>query len=416
MLVHWIWFAQCQELTDWEKAKLMQHFGDPEDICCAVPEEIGSVVELRKEALEALKRRDLSRAQNILSECERQRIHILTYQDAAYPQRLKNIPDPPAVLYYKGMLPDFDAVPAIGIVGTRKASAYGLQIAKRMGHQIGLCGGLVISGLAAGVDGMAMLGALTAGGCAVGVLGCGIDIVYPKSNKLLFADTERYGCILSEFAPGTQPFKWNFPKRNRIISGLSCGVLVVEAPEVSGALITARQAAEQGRDVFVVPGNIDNPACAGSNQLMRDGAIPVSCGWDVLSEDEALYPGKIRKAAPDAKPANRDPRLLSCEEKPTLAVAQKAVLPQKKEEVQKESDKKVIDKDESALYSDVNDILPKLSEEERKIVSALRSGPRLVDDVIAETGLTTGKVLAILTMLELKKIIVRHPGKRIGLK
>lgn len=416
MLVHWIWFAHCPELSDWEKAKLLQHFGDPEDICCAAPEEICSVVQLRREALDALKRRDLSQAQGILDLCERQRIGILTYQDAAYPERLKNIPDPPAVLYYKGVLPDFDGVPVIGIVGTRKASAYGLQVARRMGHEIGLCGGLVVSGLAAGVDAMAMTGALTAGTSAVGVLGCGIDIVYPKSNKLLFADTERYGCILSEFAPGTQPYKWNFPRRNRIISGLSCGVLVVEAPEISGALITARQAAEQGRDVFVVPGNIDNPACAGSNQLMRDGATPVSCGWDILGEYEALYPGKIRKTDPRAKQEKRESRSLCCEEKPTLSVAQKAVLPQKKEEVQKENDKKVIDKDGSASYSDVNDILPKLSEEERKIVFALLDGMRLVDDVIAETGMTTGKVLAILTLLELKKIIVRHPGKRIGLK
>ena len=183
---------------------------------------------------------------------------------------------------------------------------------------------------------------------------------------------------------------------------------MVEAPEKSGALITANHALDQGRDVFVVPGNIDNPACVGSNQLLREGAIPVSCGWDILSEYEALYPGKIRKTDPSAKTENRDFRRLSCEENQALL--------QKKEEPGKESDKKVIDKNESTPYIDVNDILPKLSEEERKIVTALLEGPRLVDDVIAETGLTTGKILALLTMLELKKVIVRHPGKRIGLK
>ena len=408
MLIHWIWLAQCQQLSGWEKAQLLQHFGEPEDIFCAAPEELGNVVQLRRESLKALKNRDLTEAREILDTCNRQRIGILTYRDAAYPTRLKHIADPPVVLYYKGALPDFDGVPAIGIVGTRKASAYGLQIARRMGNQIALSGGLVISGLADGVDGMAMMGALEAGNSVVGVLGCGVDIVYPKQNKGLFADTEQYGCILSEFAPGTQPYRWNFPRRNRIISGLGCGVLVVEAPETSGALITARQAAEQGRDVFVVPGNIDNPACAGSNQLLRDGAIPVSCGWDILSEYESLYPGKIRKADPSAKPQKQDFRRLSCEEKPTLS--------QKKEEPAKEPDKKVIDKKGSTPYIDVNDILPKLSEEERKIVTAILDGPRLVDDVIAETGLTTGKSLALLTMLELKKVIVRHPGKRIGLK
>jgi len=255
---------------------------------------------------------------------------------------------------------------------------------------------------------MAMTGALKAGCPVVGVLGCGVDIVYPKSNKALFADTERYGCIISEFAPGTPPYRWNFPKRNRIISGLSNGVLVVEAPEKSGALITARQAADQGRDVFVVPGNIDNPACAGSNQLLRWGAIPVSSGWDVLSEYEAQYSEKLHKTQLPL-PAQKQEKSMPVEEENLPLTA-------KEENLKNKNDKKVIDKEPPAPYSDVNDILPRLSEEERRIVTALTGGQRLVDDLIAETGLTTGKVLALLTMLELKKVIVRLPGKRITLK
>lgn len=412
MLIHWIWLAQRQQLTDWEKVMLLQHFGDPEDIYHADVQTLCSEVQLRREAVEELKDRDLSQAQEILNQCSRQRIGIVTFQDATYPVRLKHIADPPLVLYYKGILPDFDSVPVIGIVGTRKASAYGMQTAKQMGHQIGRCGGLVVSGLADGVDAMAMIGALSAGSPVVGVLGCGIDIVYPKTNRALFADTERYGCILSEFLPGTPPYRWNFLKRNRIISGLSCGVLVVEAPARSGALNSARHALDQGRDVFVIPGNIDNPACAGSNQLLREGAAAAFSGWDILREYEALYPGKIQKIDLMTKPE----RHLASEEKPAAKVAQKAVFPDAKEDLQKDADKKVIDKGRSGPYSDVNDILPKLSEEERKVVSALLDGQRLVDDVISETGMTTGKILAILTMLELKKVIVRYPGKRIGLK
>ena len=408
MLIHWIWFSQREGLSDWEKAQLLQHYGDPEDIYFCAPEELGAQVSLTAEGGKSLADKDLQCAQDIMEVCSRERIHILTLRDAAYPYRLKNIPAPPPVLYYKGTLPDFDTTAVIAIVGTRKASAYGLQIAGLMGQQIACCGGLVVSGLAAGVDAMAMTGALKAGCPVVGVLGCGVDIVYPKSNKALFADTERYGCIISEFAPGTPPYRWNFPKRNRIISGLSNGVLVVEAPEKSGALITARQAADQGRDVFVVPGNIDNPACAGSNQLLRWGAIPVSSGWDVLSEYEAQYSEKLHKTQLPL-PAQKQEKSMPVEEENLPLTA-------KEENLKNKNDKKVIDKEPPAPYSDVNDILPRLSEEECRIVTALTGGQRLVDDLIAETGLTTGKVLALLTMLELKKVIVRLPGKRITLK
>ena len=419
MLVHWIWFAHRPNLTDRAKAMLMQHFSAPEDIFYADKGSFAHLDFLTEEARESLTDKNLIPAEEILETCSREKIHILTYRDAGYCARLKNIADPPMVLYYKGRLPDWDASPVIGIVGTRKASAYGLTAAKRMGYQIGRCGGIVVSGMAFGIDGMAMSGALTSGQPVVGVLGCGVDIVYPLSNKGLFADTEQYGCILSEFAPGTPPVKWNFPKRNRIISGLSCGVLVVEAPEKSGALITARQAAEQGRDVFAVPGNIDMPGFAGSNALLRDGAILVSSGWDVVGEYEALYPDKIRRdTAPSHLKAYPDEvrRVEEEGERKAAKVAQKTRKPAPKSEPAEENTKKDIDKADFPPYSDLNKPKPKLSPEEQQIVDALNGGERLVDDVIAETGLTTGKLLASLTMLELKGIIRRLPGKRIAIK
>ena len=417
MLVHWIWLAHRPGLNDRAKLELLQHFRDPEDIFFA-DDGAFDAVGLSQEGKAALRDKNLGPAEEILEACSREKLHILTCQDAAYPARLKNIADPPIILYYKGRLPDLDGSPVIGVVGTRKASAYGLTTAKRMGYQIARCGGIVVSGMAYGIDGMAMAGALTAGAPAVGVLGCGADIVYPPSNRGLFRDTEEYGCILSEFAPGTPPAKWTFPKRNRIISGLSCGVLVVEAPEKSGALITARLAAEQGRDVFAVPGNIDQPSFVGSNRLLRDGAIMVSSGWDVVSEYEALFPDKIRKAdAPMHQTAYPDEvkKAAAEGEKPLLKVAQKPRLPRESENLKKELDQKGIDKAPSAPYSDVGPILAKLSAEEQSIVTALSGGERLVDDVIAETGLSTGKLLSSLTMLELKGIIKRLPGKRIVL-
>ena len=419
MLVHWIWFAHRPGLSDRMKMTLLQHFQDPEEIYFADSGAFDHVEGLTPEAVEALSDKILVPAEEILEYCHREKIHLLTYRDAGYPSRLKNIADPPVLLYYKGILPDFDASPIIGVVGTRKASAYGLTTAKRMGYQIGKCGGIVVSGMAYGIDSMAMSGALTADACVIGVLGCGADIVYPPSNRALFRDTEQHGCILSEFAPGTPPISYNFPKRNRIIAGLSCGVLVVEAPEKSGALITARLALDQGRDVFTVPGNIDVPSFAGSNQLLRDGAIPVFSGWDVVSEYEALYPDKIRKysaaghqnAYPDEVQA-----AAGQEEKTPPKVAQKVRKPALKDSAEEKSHKKVIDKAASAPYIDVNDTLSKLSDDESRVVDCLKQGERLVDDVIAETGMTTGKLLALLTMLELRGVIRRLPGKRISLK
>ena len=418
MLVHWIWFAHRPGLTDRMKLALLEHFPDPEEIYFSDSGLFDHIEGLTPEAKESLLDKVLTAAEETLEICRREKIHLLTFRDAAYPARLKNIPDPPVLLYYKGILPDLDGTPVIGVVGTRKASAYGLTTAKRMGYQIGKCGGIVVSGMAYGIDGMAMAGALTAGAAVVGVLGCGADIVYPASNRALFQDTERYGCILTEFAPGVPPLAYHFPKRNRIIAGLSCGVLVVEAPEKSGALITARQALDQGRDVFVVPGNIDVPSFAGSHQLLRDGAIPVFSGWDAVSEYQALYPDKVCKdTAPASQTAYPDEVIrAAADEKTTVKVAQKVCQPKKKESSAEKSCKKIIDKEPSAPYIDLNDTLPKLSVEESSIVSALKNGERLVDDIIAETGMSTGKLLAQLTMMELKGVIRRLPGKRIALK
>ena len=413
MLIHWIWLATRPNLNDRDKLAVLEHFQDPENAFFAQAEQYEAVEHLSAEGRAALADKDLKPAEDILAHCARAKIHMLTYRDAQYPSRLRNISDAPLVLYYKGNLPDLDGSPVIAVVGTRKASMYGLTTAKRMGFQIGRCGGIVVSGVASGVDSLAMQGALTAGQTVVGVLGCGVDVVYPPSNKALFTDTERYGCLLSEFPPGTPPYKWNFPKRNRIMSGLSDGVLVVEAPERSGALITARQATDQGRDVFVVPGNIDVPSCAGSNALLREGAILAQSGWDVVGEYQHLYPQRIRKdntasrqrAYPDE----------AAEENPTAKVAQKTRIPEVSAPGPAENDKKAIDKTAPAAYSGVKMPLG-LTDDEKALVTALGGGEMLVDDLIAQTGIPAGKLLATLTLLEVKGLVITLPGRRVKLK
>lgn len=415
MLVHWIWLATRSGLSDRMKNALLDKFHDPEDVYYARSFE--EVEGLSPEGQEALLDKVLLPAEEILRQCANKGIHILTIQDGSYPNRLKNIPDPPVVLYYKGTLPNLDELPALAVVGTRKASPYGMTMAKRMGYQLAHSGAIVVSGLAYGIDGVAMAGALTADGAVVGVLGCGADVVYPASNRSLFADVEQRGCLLTEFPPETPPHRWNFPRRNRIISGLCSGVLVVEAPEKSGALITARLAAEQGRDVFVVPGNADSPTCTGSNALLRDGGICVSSGWDILSEYVSLYPGKLRRTEEPVRLAAYPEEVAAAaaeEERSMAKVAQKPRKLTKTRTKKPVKHKKVIDKSENPPYSDVE--TDTLDPAQKVVVELLRDGQRLRDDVIAESGLSAGEVLSALTLLEVKGIVRRLPGNRLSLK
>lgn len=415
MLEHWIWLSLTKSVSDGQKRMLVEYFSDAEAVYSAREEQLAEACELSGEAVACLMDKDLDPARDVLDQCARKKISVLAFNAPEYPVRLKNIYDPPVVLYYKGTLPDFDAQPAIGMVGTRHPSAYGFEAACRLGYEVAAGGGLVVSGMAMGIDAAAMNGALAAGKPAVGVLGCGADVVYPKCNSRLFDDTERCGCILSEYAPGTPAGKWTFPRRNRIISGLSCGVVVVEGPEHSGSLITARHAGEQGRDVYAVPGNIDMPGFIGSNRLLREGAIAVSTGWDVLSEYETLFPGKLKKAQAAQKLLPFPAPDMGKKEQPAK-VAQQAELPKGKANLNKPKDKKAIDKAHTAPYIDVADTLTGLSPDEQAIVTALGEEERLVDEVIAASGLSSAKVLSLLTMLEIKGIIQRHPGRHVSLK
>lgn len=415
MLIHWIWLATRPEMQDREKVQALAHFRDAEDIFYADAESYRMIEGLTEKAYTALCDKDLRAANAILADCEDLGIRIMCYRDAGYPARLKNIADPPVVLYYKGRFPDMDSAPVIAAVGTRKCTPYGIHVARKMGGQMARCGAILVSGIAEGIDAAAMSGALSAGGTVVGVLGNGADVVYPAVNRSLFVDTERYGCLISEFPPRTPPYKWNFPKRNRVMSGLANGVVVIEAPKGSGALITARDAADQGRDVFVVPGNVDMPTCVGSNALLRDGAIPVSCGWDVVSEYRNLYPDRVRPDSGKITPAGFAGEVM-VEENPPLKVAQTARTPEKMGRSDGKKEKKPIDNGGKPPYSDIRDALEGLNDTERAIAELLLQGDRLVDDVIAESGLSTPAVLSALTVMEIRGVVKRMPGKRVALK
>lgn len=217
-------------------------------------------------------------------------LHVLTPADEGYPGRLLEVPDPPPALFVGGALPGgiTGGGPTVALVGSRKASPAGLETARSLGRALGESGACVVSGLALGVDGAAHEGALDGGSPTVGVLGCGIDVVYPRAHRELFERVRRAGAIVSEYSLGEAPLAWRFPARNRIIAGLCDAVVVVEAGEKSGALITARHALESGREVWAVPGSLGMRECRGSNQLLADGAAVL---WDVPEFLEAVVPG-----------------------------------------------------------------------------------------------------------------------------
>lgn len=406
MLKYWLWLATREHLGNRTIHALLRHYQTPEAIFCAQKSVCEHTVGMKLPA--SLDDKSLEQADKITNTCYRKGIRILTWQDAAYPNRLRAIDDAPIVLYCKGTLPDIDAEPVIAMVGTRKASAYGLMQAKQLGFQLGKMGAVVTSGGADGIDTMCLKGALSAGNPVIAVLGCGVDVVYPAFNRHLFADICANGCLISEYPPGTPALGAHFPVRNRILSAISLGVVVVEAPKKSGALITANHALEQGRDVFTLPANIGTQTCAGNIQLLKEGAIVVEDGWDVMREYEHLFEGKIRSTSRSIPMMlTRQEQTLSSE-KPQQIVADRINLPSA-------DDTKAVDKAAKRTYIDVHKILDGLTEDEKTVVLLLEKGEMHIDEIIAASSMAAGRVLASMTLLEVKGYIKRLPARRFSL-
>lgn len=243
--------------------------------------------------LEKLRTRRLEEAGAVLTQCAENGWSILTPQDSLYPARLRALPDFPAVLYVWGRMPVLASRVTLAVVGAREASLQGRRIAQSLCEAFARAGAVVVSGGALGIDAAAHMGAMEGGGETVAFLGCGLGVRYLVGNQHLRGEIAAHGAVVSEFPPGTQPGRATFPVRNRLLSGVSCGTVVIEAGEKSGSLITARCALEQGRDVFAVPGDIVSSAYTGANRLIRDGAKPVLTAMDVLEEFQYLYPDAL---------------------------------------------------------------------------------------------------------------------------
>nr|WP_325232379.1 DNA-processing protein DprA [uncultured Oscillibacter sp.] len=391
MLKYWVWLAELPGLKGPERLALLRHFGSPEDIFFADREELLLTEDLPPARAELALNHDLSEADRILADCQRLGQRILTIQDAEYPHRLRNIFDPPLTLYVRGHMPVMDEEAAIAVVGTRECTPYGTACGERLGRELAASGAVVVTGLARGVDSAAARGALRAGGTVVGVTGGGLDVVYPPENGDLYADVAATGVLLSEYPPGSPPDKAHFPVRNRIMSGLGVAALVVEAPERSGALITARLALEQGREVYAVPGPIDAPDSVGCNRLIRDGAGLAAEGWDILRDFQERFPDKLRpvKDLPSWTP---------------LLTRRRAEPRRRPEAAPEQAEAKTASRtvSQSGLTDDQMALLRVLDLEK----------PIQVDDLIQSTGIPARRVSSALTMLEIDGMVSQHDGKR----
>ncbi len=348
--------------------RLLRHFGNSSAILSAGEKELLEVKGLRKPQIAAVLEAAETNPRLELEMAEEAGVKIIAYDDPSFPQQLLECNDPPYILYVKGELQPEDAA-AVGIVGTRAASRYGCEQAERFGAGLSVSGYTVVSGLARGIDTFAHRGALSARGRTIGVIGCGLNHVYPPENRDLYTEIPLSGAIISEFTMDTSPGKDTFPRRNRIIAGLSLGVLVIEAPERSGALITSRQAMEMGREVFALPGRVDQENNSGSHKLIREGATLVCQPSDIIDE---LPKPEIKHHTPQT---------------PVRAVSAPA------EKTNKPSVK--------------NDNRNK----EEIILNILTKEPQHIDEISSKLNLSVGEVAATLMILEIKRQVGQETGK-----
>jgi len=337
---------------------LLEHFGSPAAVFAADEEALREVPGIGpKLARGIVESRDPSAAVDELQRCRQAGLRLILSSDDDYPRALAEIHDPPAILYCRGTIEPRDEL-ALAIVGSRRSTLYGKQQAERLAADLARAGVTIVSGLARGIDAAAHKGALAGGGRTIAVSATGLAQIYPPEHAGLAAEIAASGAIVTESPLGQQPVAGLFPQRNRIISGLSLGVLIVEASRNSGALYTARHAMEQGRDVFAVPGRIDSLASEGCHDLIRDGAMLVRGVDDIL---ETLGP-LVRPATDQEGCAVHTPRELT------------------------------------------------LNDQERAILRHISTEPRHVDEVLREAGLESSRVLSTLTVLEMKRMVRRLPG------
>ena len=400
-LKHWIWLTQRKGIAGQTAVKILEHFGSPEQVHAADRGAYETVGGLSEAAIRSLLDKSLEVADRILGDCDALGIQLLTLQDSAYPERLAAIHQPPLVLYWKGRQIAFDEEAAIAMVGAREATPYGVDMASRLSIELTRRGALVISGMAQGIDAASVRGALKVGGPVVSVVAGGLDRVYPWYHKDLYEDVAAVGALISEYPPGTDHKGSHFPIRNRILSGLSVGVIAVECARSGGTLLTVDHALDQDREVFAVPGPVGAPMSEGPNRLIQLGwAKLITDADDVLCEFERRFPGKLRRTGP-MPPETAEQRRSgitppSVEERPRA-------LPQDKKQP------KIQEKGEYLRWQDCKD---KLTDDQRDILLALETGAARADELVERTQIPARRVLSALTLLQIQGCVSEESGTR----
>ena len=394
---YWLWL-QCALGAGAKTDELIAYFGDPEKMYNAGSNEWRLSGLLTDKKINALKSISPSETGGIFRECKAKGYSIITPDNVNYPERLKQLRDMPLALYALGDTSVLKDTVSIGVVGTRNASNYGIETAQKLSFALASSGATIVSGGALGIDSEAHAGAMLAKGRTVAFLGCGLSFDYLKENASLRRAITKYGAVVSEFAPFTPASRTTFPIRNRLISGITLGTLVIEAGIKSGSLITANFALEQGKDVFAVPGDIVRSSFDGANHLIKNGAKPVFSAMDILSEYEYLY-GDLIDFSKAETSLSQIPYVEYRKGKKATAVTKQPVMEKKlvKEEVKKEKKKEL---DNS------------FSDEAKKVYSVLSGEPTHVDDILRQTALKMSDVLSALTELELMGEVEGVEGKK----
>ncbi len=416
---YWIWLSRTLGAGR-NTGPFFAHFGDPVTLYEAGHSEWVNSGVFSESDSKNLVAYSPSQSYSVMKSCEQNGWHIITYDDDLYPSRLREIKNPPFVLYVSGDPSVLDSAVSIGIVGTRDASEYGLNVASSISSSLAQAKAVIVSGGALGIDSAAHLGAIEAGGKTIAVLGCGLGSNYLSANESLRIEIANNGAVISEFVPFSEPSKTTFPIRNRIISGITLGTVVVEAGEKSGSLITARLALEQGRDVFAVPGEVTNSNYFGTNNLIRDGAKSVFSYMDILDSYIDTYGAYIKsdRLYTPIKPANlKNKRSL-----PEIKLG-KAEKPLKKvtNNEKTRSEKNLPQSSSYAEESSLSDVfvpdIPEYATDTAKtVLSFITVEGITADELVIKTGVDAGNVLAALTELEIYGCVSMESGKRYCIK
>ena len=434
--IYWIWLAECLGPGSRNLHYLLDRYASPYDVFRAQSEELERL-ELGDRVIEALCNKNMTEAYAINDYCVSHNIGILTYANEYYPAKLRLIPDPPAVLYFIGELPNTGDFVSIGVVGTRKMSEYGKRSAYKIGYELASAGIVVVSGMALGVDAVAACGAIRAGGKTVAVLGCGVDTVYPKEHGKLYENIIKNGAVISEYPPTTEVRPHHFPCRNRIISGMTNGTLVVECDKKSGAMITAERAIEQGKDIFAIPGNLDNTNSLGTNKLIHDGAQIVLKTEDILKNYEFYYGKTINYLALrmakdnsqlDEQALNRmgicqcelhkkmSEKYDECEEAEIITRRENILRPRhlpkvkNPEEMPSTMQRKADEEARTHKSISAEAELAELSEHEREMFLAMPDDRAVSVDAMMRLGYGCSDVMGTFAMLEIKGLVSSLPG------